>query len=352
MNVVGKMIFFLSDLHFGIKNGSKEWLDNQLDYFNDFFFPKVKTCTKEKILIISGDLFDNRQNINVLVFNKVFELFFEFQKIFSEIHIIAGNHDVYLKYSNEINSLIAFKLMQNVYVYEKETIVTLDGNDFLMLPWFEDRLKERQIANLYKDKVDYVIAHTELKGFYYNPKVQVNKGHDISVFNNFKRVFSGHFHLTQEDANFIYLGSPMQYDRNDIGTEKRLYYFEPRTNELNYFVNTKSPVFEKINILNHLDSSLEDFLKLIKNNYIDLIVPDNIIMDYQFNIFRNLLIDYKKLEIKVIEKEKLVARVVNEDNRYSVMDLTYKYLSDNSIDGIEKDRIILYIKDLYEKVNK
>lgn len=349
---MSKLVFFLSDIHFGIRNGSKEWLENQLKYFDEFFIPKVNgIISDEKVLIIAGDLFDNRQSLNVLIFNKVLDLFNQLQTVFSHIYIIAGNHDVYLKGSNHINSLKFLTLLDKVTIFEEPSVIKIFDNNFLMLPWIEDSIKEKEIVKNHKTVVDYVVTHTELKGFYYNPKVQVNKGHDISLYKGFKKVFSGHFHLCQHEDNFLYLGSPMQYDRNDIGSEKRFYYLDLETDELKNIINNVSPTFKKINIMMHLNDTFESFIDIIRDNYIDLVVPDNLIINYPFNSFLSKLKDVKKLEVKVIEETKLVERVVNKDNTYSILELADKYMVDNAFEDIEKNKIMLYLKELHDKIN-
>ena len=35
-------IFLLSDTHFGVRNNSIEWLENQLDFFYNFYIPFLK----------------------------------------------------------------------------------------------------------------------------------------------------------------------------------------------------------------------------------------------------------------------------------------------------------------------
>jgi hypothetical protein len=35
-------IFLLSDVHFGVRNNSIEWLENQLDFFYNFYIPYLK----------------------------------------------------------------------------------------------------------------------------------------------------------------------------------------------------------------------------------------------------------------------------------------------------------------------
>jgi len=70
INIPYKKIFLLSDLHFGVRANSIEWLENQLSFFNDFYIPIIKEKKRDgDILFVLGDWFDNRQflDINVLI---------------------------------------------------------------------------------------------------------------------------------------------------------------------------------------------------------------------------------------------------------------------------------------------
>jgi len=44
-------IFLLADTHFGVRANSLEWLQNQLNFFDEFYFPLLKEKIKE------GDIF-------------------------------------------------------------------------------------------------------------------------------------------------------------------------------------------------------------------------------------------------------------------------------------------------------
>ena len=53
-----KRIFLLSDLHFGVRANSLEWLENQKSFFRNFYIPYLKNNVQEgDILFILGDWF-------------------------------------------------------------------------------------------------------------------------------------------------------------------------------------------------------------------------------------------------------------------------------------------------------
>ncbi len=65
-----KRIFLISDLHFGVRANSLEWVSNQEIFFKDFYLPYLKENVKPgDVLFILGDWFDNRQLLDIYVMN-------------------------------------------------------------------------------------------------------------------------------------------------------------------------------------------------------------------------------------------------------------------------------------------
>ncbi|MCS7073614.1 MAG: metallophosphoesterase, partial [Bacteroidia bacterium] len=107
-------IWLITDTHFGISGNSKLWLEIISEYFTQEFIPYLRNNVKNgDILIHCGDLFDNRQHLNIEVMNKALDIWKEISKILP-IHIICGNHDIYKIHSNDINSLRIFESTPNI----------------------------------------------------------------------------------------------------------------------------------------------------------------------------------------------------------------------------------------------
>jgi DNA repair exonuclease SbcCD nuclease subunit len=83
MKIDAKRAFIVSDTHFGARSNSVEWLDEMMDWFENDFIPRVTTEYKPgDILIHNGDVFDNRQSVNLLVLHKGITLFEKLSDIF------------------------------------------------------------------------------------------------------------------------------------------------------------------------------------------------------------------------------------------------------------------------------
>jgi DNA repair exonuclease SbcCD nuclease subunit len=293
-----KRIFLLSDLHFGVRANSIEWLDNHLEFFYKFYIPLIKEKYQEgDILFILGDWFDNRQLLDINVMNKSIDLIFDLADIMP-VYFMTGNHDIYKKNDTDVNSLAAFRFIPNVKIFEEPVIITNDQSKILVLPWIGSGEKEELYAKA--NKVDYVFAHTDIAGFKYDNGFQIKKGARLQRLPGVKRLYSGHIHKRQEHKSSIYIGSPYSTKRSDIGNRKGVYFLDTIIDEQEFIPNTISPIFQRIELEELMDITLEKAYKILENNYTDIIVPDKYIQLFNLTRFIDLLSGcaYKKIETR------------------------------------------------------
>ena len=291
-------IFLLSDIHFGVRSNSLEWLQNQLQFFEEFYIPFLeKNVRKGDILMFIGDFFDSRQFLDINVMNVAIDIVIKLSEILP-LHMLTGNHDLYKKNDTDVNSLRPFRYINNVVVYEKPAIVTNGESKILILPWIGNKEKEEGYAKY--NKVDYIFAHTDIAGFYYDNGKQILNGANISNVRGIKKLFSGHIHKRQEGEKSIYIGSPYHTKRSDIANEKGIYVLNPKTNQLQFHKNTISSIFQRIHLEELMEYTLQETYDLLNNNYTDIVVPDKYIHLFNLTKFIELLGDcpYKKIETR------------------------------------------------------
>jgi UDP-2,3-diacylglucosamine pyrophosphatase LpxH len=299
-----KRIFLISDLHFGVRANSLEWLTNQMDFFYNQYIPYLKeNCKKGDILFILGDWFDNRQLLDINVMNKSIDTIFDLADILP-VYILTGNHDIYKKNDTDVNSLAAFRFIPNVRIYEKPVLVTNGKNKILVIPWIGNSEKEEMTAKA--NPADYIFAHADISGLHYDNGRQILKGARLRGIKGVKRLFSGHVHKRQEHKDAMYIGSPYSTKRSDIGNKKGYYLFNPQNNQTDFVVNKTSPIFQRILLEDLMEWTLERAHKVLENNYTDIIVPDKYIHLFNLTRFTELLegCNYKKVET-ISEKKKL-----------------------------------------------
>ena len=135
-NKKAKRIWFITDTHLGVRNNSNEWIDSIREYFFDWFFPLVRENYRPgDVLFHLGDFFDSRQSINLKVLNLGIEVTEELSAIFKDgVYIIIGNHDIWGKTNNEVNSLKSIKWIPGINIIEEpESIAILDKKILLLV---------------------------------------------------------------------------------------------------------------------------------------------------------------------------------------------------------------------------
>jgi len=347
-------IFLLSDLHFGVRANSLEWLQNHAEFFRNFYIPYLKKNMKKgDILFILGDWFDNRQLLDIYIMNTSIDIVMELAEIIP-LYFLTGNHDIYKKYDTDVNSIRAFKYIPNITIYEKPVVVTNGTSKILILPWIGDQTVEEEYIK--QNEQDYVFAHTNIAGFKYDNGRHIHKGVNIAKIKGLKRLFSGHIHKRQEHKQFLYIGSPYSTKRSDIGNQKGLYIFNPEENKIYFTKNNYSPLYQKVLLENILELTLDQTVRLFENNYSDIIVPDKHIHIFNLTKFIDLLegCKYKKIETAA-EPKKLDDELSNIAAEINIKDILT--LLEMSIDDLEMQmevliRLKLLNKTYYDKTGK
>lgn len=313
-------VFITTDWHFGVYlNNLDKWLDMMEDYFYNSFIPYIKENSKPgDILIHCGDLYDNRTSIPIIASYKAEKILLELSKILP-LHIIVGNHDLWNKGSNDINSVRLFNHVSNVSVYTQTTSIELDGQKLILMPWVEKRLD--MIKEIDNNPGDYLFCHSDLNGclMHLNSVAHRNADKiDVDNFGKYKHVFSGHIHIRQTNKNFSFIGSPYQMDRNDMGDQKGITILDLSSDKVSFEPNTYSPVFKKFRVVNEEDIDKLDELKDTKD-YVDLSISNNLLISNR-KLRRKLEVMLEKGNfasvdyIDDITKELVDGEEVNESN--------------------------------------
>ena len=149
-----------------------------------------------------------------------------------------------------------------------------------MMPYIEKRLE--QIEAIQENKnCDYLFCHSDLNGCKMHLTSVAHKNADkidIDEFKTFRKVRSGHIHLTQENGNFKFVGSIFQMDRNDLGDQKGITCIDTSTDEEVFYPNKVSPVFRKFRVLGEDDIEKLDEIKDTKD-YIDISISNNLLIN-------------------------------------------------------------------------
>jgi DNA repair exonuclease SbcCD nuclease subunit len=358
LNIDAKRIWLISDTHFGVRSNSREWMDIIEQYFKEGLIPTLKREYKPgDILIHCGDVFDSRQSINLYVMNKGIEIFEEINKIMP-VYMIIGNHDIFMKYSNDINSLKVFKHMSNIHVFEKPTFAQLGPKKALFMPWVDSHEEFMEIASKYSG--DLMFCHTDIKGMSFNKFVKIEEGADGDKFSNFQRVYSGHIHYAQKYKNVRMLGCPYELTRSDSGNTKNLWRLDLETDEEVNFENDISPKFVKYRLEWILEQTTEKLQELFYNNFVDILVTPQWSIKFPFAIFGEKFTGYRKINPIITDSQEVMTEdgeIIEEYEEINLSTLIEKHIeslpySENVKENLKRVSARFYQETLTELEEK
>ena len=269
-----------------------------------------------------------------------------------DFHCLVGNHDIYFKNTNDVNSLqeLIGQTSNKFHLYADATEVNIGGLDILFMPWINQQNYIYSMGMIDETKAKVCMGHLEIKGFQMH-KGQINDhGYDKELFKKFHTVFSGHFHHKSDDGQIYYLGNPYEIYWNDYNDKKGFHIFDTETLELERIVNPFR-LHEKI----YYDDSQEDYdkhdVKKYLKKYVKVIVVNKKDL-YKFDMFMERLLKANAHEVKIVENfTDAGADNVSDDIVKYAEDTTTlldKYIDELEID-LDKDRLKNTMRGLYNE---
>lgn len=361
-----RKIHLVGDLHLGIRNNAIEWLEIQKKWLLEDFIQSVDSDFDQDrdILILEGDIFHSRESVNIRIQTESFGIFSQLAKKFKRgVYIILGNHDVYYKDKNDINSVKSLSyLSDNIHVFERHELLTINRqHTFLMLPWVEDLTKLAAIIEDNKEEADYIVCHTDVKGLTLNKWAKVEHGIELNALKSYKRVYSGHIHIRQEKGNLLYTGTPYQMDRGDRDNDKGHYVLDVSSKKLveTFVPNTTSPVFLKLDMFEVLEMSISELEAKFKNNFVDIMINVNFANRISLTNFLEKLAatNYRKVEfftyvdaVKNDESAQVADFDIQDD--FNINDIFAHYLKSKDYSESTKGQLTEKFTSILKKVKE
>lgn len=265
-----KRVWFFTDPHIGVRNSSVDWMDAMESYFRDEMLPAMRAGYRDgDMCACLGDVFDSRNAINIRALNIGFWLFSELSKIFPKTVIIVGNHDVFNKSTNEINSVRFLGSIPGVEVHEEPVTIDVGGKSVFLMPWRKDHQVERECLAA-AGSHDMLWCHADIRGATFNRRTVIEEGCGESDFANFGRVYTGHIHYRQDKGNVKILGTPYQLTRSDSGNEKGITLLDLSDMSEQFIPNRSSARFIGLQFDRMLQMTVSEFHSLVSGNFVDL----------------------------------------------------------------------------------
>ena len=345
-------VAIITDTHFGARNDNDNFNEYFYQFYEGVFFPYLQTHNIKTVLHL-GDLMDRRKYVSYKTakdFRERFILPLKHLKV--DFHCLVGNHDIYFKNTNDVNSLqeLIGQTSNKFHLYADATEVNIGGLDILFMPWINQQNYIYSMGMIDETKAKVCMGHLEIKGFQMH-KGQINDhGYDKELFKKFHTVFSGHFHHKSDDGQIYYLGNPYEIYWNDYNDKKGFHIFDTETLELERIVNPFR-LHEKI----YYDDCQEDYdnhdVKKYLKKYVKVIVVNKKDL-YKFDMFMERLLKANAHEVKIVENfTDAGADNVSDDIVKYAEDTTTlldKYIDELEID-LDKDRLKNTMRGLYNE---
>ena len=321
-----KKVACFTDIHFGLKGGSRTHNQDCEDFVNWF----CETAKKEgaETCIFLGDWHHNRSTTDISTMNYTVSNLERLNNSFERVYLIMGNHDEFYKDKREIHSLEFARLFPNIVVVNE----TITKDDVTIMPWL--------VADEWKDvpkiKSKYIFGHLELPLFMMNAMVQMPDHGQLQTehFVHQDYVFSGHFHKRQQKGKVVYIGNAFPHNYADSGDDDRGMMLLEWGGKPEYRIWPGQPVFRTFKLSQIIDQP--DLLKEKMNARVTIDLP---ITFEEANFIKEQFIpQYKMRELMLIPEK------VEVESNSTPIDINFE-----SVDTIVINQITAIESESYDK---
>lgn len=265
-------------------------------------------------------MFHSRTAIDVNVMNIAYKLVQALAK-HCTVYILAGNHDIYLKSSTDVNSINIFQDIQNVVLLNSTAEMQINNKHCILVPWLGD------LSAYSKESADFMFGHFDISSkflmqMYCNDNKNISSASDqlssevdsaigmqkeqeaelgsfIDVVKPNGVIFSGHIHTRKEmlakGRKLIFIGSPYQQTLGDINCKCGFYLLDEKM---------KHSFHEITSVPKHIDIRMSAVIK-DQDTFDFSIVKGNIvhkIYDVEVDRVTDASIAQKILDMKPFEE--------------------------------------------------
>jgi predicted phosphodiesterase len=334
-------IGIFNDTHWCARKSSKLFQDYFELFYKNIFFP---TLEKEGIdtIIHLGDAFDNRKLIDFDGLDWTQRVVLDPLKKYN-VHLIVGNHDIFLRNSNKINSpQLLLQQYSNINVYSEPTEINVHGLDIFLIPWINSENEISTYDQIKNTKAKMAMGHLELNGFMAHKGHVMENAREPDPFLKFDKVFSGHYHTRSDNGKIYYLGNPYEIYFNDVNELKGFTIFDTETMEHEHVNNPY-----KLHYQLYYDEDTSKAPKDLENKIVRVVVKNKKSVR-KFEKYIEKINFQCPYELKIIENIETpntenMENIENEDT----MSILHSYIESVDVE-LDKSKVKNIINDLYK----
>ena len=336
-------IAIITDTHYGARKGSKHIHDYFELFYKNVFFPSLEEHNIDTVIHM-GDIFDSRKAIDLQSLEWAKKVVFEPLKKY-KVHAIIGNHDCYYKDTNYVNSPeLLLNNYSNITTYSELAEINIDGLGILLIPWINSQNYDNAKNVIQNCKSKIAMGHLEMNGFQATRGHVMENGMEVNVFDNFTRVYSGHFHTRSNDGKIYYLGNPYEMFWDDVNDPRGFHIFDTET-------LTHTPINNPYRLFYNIyyedtPHQLFDFTEY-DNKIVKVIVRQKT-NSRNFERFIDKLYSCGVQDLKIVENFQLQENeefaISEEENTITILN---RYVDESEID-LDKSKIKGILQDIYK----
>lgn len=342
-HIMSKVLLF-SDLHVHCHKRRVERLEDCLKALEWVF--DVADENNITNILFGGDLFHDRQKIEVYTYQRTFDVLYErLQRRPVNLHLLLGNHDIWFNELTSISSVFPLKTLPGVRIISRPERIKIENSTWDFIPFTHNPLDTLEELRNLPGTPQYGLGHIAvdgavLHGSTYSDVAVEHDGDMVKVsagiFKDYKRVFLGHYHGAQNiNSTVEYIGSPLQLSFGEAFERKHLILFDTQKDSRDYIENTFSP--------KHLIIKAEDREKHdLKNNFVKLIV-DNIGTTDLISMRKDLLKDNTIGSLEIKQNKKQIDEHVVQDAKsilFKGNEMLAQYIKEVGPKGLDEELLL------------
>ena len=343
-------IALITDTHIGARNSSRIFREQMKSFLSDFL-DDVKTQEIETILHL-GDFFDSRTSLSLVDIDFVMNWFIpKLNDSGAHMIVIAGNHDVYYRNTNQVNSLSILQGCKNITIVQNDIYIhKTDNKNFVMCPWLNDENQERLLEDLahYANNDHVLCLHGEFAGMkmYKNSKLNEH-GLDVKIFSKFHHVLSGHFHHPSVYGNIEYMGAAHYMNWQDYDDWRGYFLYDVLDDSYEKIINPYCPFIE---------ITYNDDRDDLEGKIVRVIVEDEVkhsdLKDYIHSIEKQKPVSVDVIDLTIFQEDDNVEELNDTEESQVVskelLDYFSEYLTQLSLDEKTVHSLEDKFSNLYE----
>lgn len=324
-------LLLTGDLH--NKSGlNSQLLLDYLDYLQEYYFEN-----NIDYIIIMGDIFNKNSNIKTNIFVPFFLKFWKMHQVGIKFIFIVGNHDVYNK---DYDTLIDTFSPLGKVIKEYEEI-EIDDKVCGFLPYIT---KEAQLPS---PNAKWLFTHIPIANFSFDNAYHATEKNAFKEerFEDYDKVFTGHFHRHQHKKNIVYVGSPIQLYRGEINQKKGFLILDTETENWEFEEYEDAPKY--IEVYSKDINKLKSFS--VKGNFVVVYIDEKI---QDFAKLRYILYELGAVDVipVFLKEENEVVTEASIQEAHDIEQITREFIQKTEKEDIEINKLLSLFDKVVEEV--